>query len=83
MQDYSQPSSESAGEVCWAPLQAGGCDQQQELLQMGSECTAAVNLMSMTRPQSSLHNYAAIASQHQHVADTAQASICMPISTLP
>lgn len=41
---------------------------------MGSECTAAVNLMSMTRPQSSLHNYAAIASQHQHVADTAQES---------
>lgn len=58
VQECSQPSCESAGEVCWAP-QAEACDQEQDLLRMGTECAAAVNLLSMTQSQSSLQQYVA------------------------
>ena len=58
LQECSQPSSQSAGEVCWAP-QAEACDQEQDLLRMGTECAAAVNLLSMTQSQSSLQQYVA------------------------
>lgn len=57
-QDCSQPSSESAGEVCWAP-QAETCDQEKDLLRIGTECAAAVNLLSMTNSHSSLQQYVA------------------------
>ena len=42
--------------MCWAP-QAEACDQEQDLLRMGTECAAAVNLLSMTKSQSSLQQY--------------------------
>ena len=58
VQDCSQPSSESAGEVCWAP-QAETCDQEKDLLRIGTECAAAVNLLSMTQSHSSLQHYVA------------------------
>ena len=44
--------------MCWAP-QAEVCDQEQDLLRMGTECAAAVNLLSMTKSQSSLQQYVA------------------------
>ncbi|DBB16241.1 TPA: hypothetical protein ACH3X3_014562 [Trebouxia sp. C0006] len=70
--DCSQPSSESADEV-WAASQAAACDQQQDLAQMGTERAAAVNLLSMTRPQGSLQHYASTAHQHQTLPTHAQA----------
>lgn len=70
--DCSQPSSESADEV-WAASQAAACDQQQNLGQMGTERAAAVNLLSMTRPQGSLRHYASTAPQHQTLPTHAQA----------
>ncbi|KAL0031429.1 hypothetical protein WJX77_000042 [Trebouxia sp. C0004] len=70
--DCSQPSSESADEV-WAASQAAACDQQQDLAQMGTECAAAVNLLSMTRPQGSLQQYASAAPQHETLPTHSQA----------
>ncbi len=78
LQDCSQPSSESAGEV-WAASQAAACNQQQDLAQMGTECAAAVNLLSMTRPQGSLQQYASTAPQHQTLPTHAQVNAaCLP-----
>ncbi len=79
MQDCSQPSSESAGEVCWAPSQAAACEQQQDLFQMGTECAAAVNLLSMTRPQSILQHYANILPHNQTAS--AKAQVCGAYTT--
>lgn len=39
--------------MCWA-AQAEACDQEQDLLRMGTECAAAVNLLCMAQSQSSL-----------------------------
>ena len=44
--------------MCWAH-QAETCDQEQDLLHIGTECAAAVNLLSMTQSHSSLQRYVA------------------------
>ena len=75
VQECSQPSSQSAGEVCWAP-QAEACDQEQDLLRMGTECAAAVNLLSMTQSQSSLQQYVAGAPAFEATLAKPQVASC-------
>ena len=75
MQDCPQPSSESVSELCWSTAQLVNDEQQA----ISSDCAAAaVSLLSMTRPQSSLHLHAAKLHQQQQAELEAQASLCLP-----